>query len=149
MPSGALELDATDRAIVAELTRDARQTLSDIGGRVGLSAPAVKRRIDRLEQSGVIAGFTIRVDHAKLGRPLDAFTELRFVGSTPVEEINMIASETPEIESIFTMAGDPDALVRIRVENVDHLKRVIDRFRRSGKIAGTKTLMVLGAWNRL
>jgi DNA-binding Lrp family transcriptional regulator len=142
------EIDATDLQIVEELRQNARQTLSEIAAKVSLSAPAVKRRIDRLENEGVIAGYTIRVDDAKLGRPLDAFTELRFAGSTPVDDISSIANETPEVESVFTIAGDPDALVRIRVENVAHLQRVIDRLRRSGKVTGTKTLMVLGAWNR-
>ena len=50
--------------------------------------------------------------------------------------------------AVFTLAGDPDALARIRVANVDDLKRVIDRLRRSGKIVGTKTLMVLGSWSQ-
>ena len=78
------ELDAVDHAIVDLLTEDARRTLSDIGERVALSPPAIKRRIDRLEGLGVIAGYTAVVDHAQLGRPLQAFCELRFAGTTSV-----------------------------------------------------------------
>ena len=96
----------------------------------------------------MIAGYTIELDHAKLGRPLDAFTELRFAGTTPIDEITTIATETPEIETVFTIAGDPDALVRIRVDDVAQLKRVIDRLSRNGKVTGTKTLMVLSSWSR-
>lgn len=142
------ELDGTDREILDLLERDARRTLADIGGRVSLSAPAVKRRIDRLERLGVITGYTIQVDHAKLGRPLEAFTEVRFTGSTHVDAITGTATGIPEVEAVFTIAGDPDALVWLRVRDVAHLQQVIDQLRRSGRVTGTKTLMVMGAWLR-
>jgi Lrp/AsnC family transcriptional regulator, leucine-responsive regulatory protein len=142
------ELDAVDHAIVDLLTEDARRTLSDIGERVALSAPAVKRRIDRLEGVGVIAGYTAVVDHAQLGRPLQAFCELRFAGTTKVADIAGVSAGIPEVEAVYTTAGDPDALVLIRVENLADLTRVIDLLRRSGRVTGTKTLMVLDVWRR-
>jgi Lrp/AsnC family leucine-responsive transcriptional regulator len=138
------ELDATDRTILELLTENARRTLGDIGGRVGLSAPAVKRRIDRLEAAGVILGYTTRLDHARLGRPLEAFTELRFSGDARVDSIAAIADDIAEVEAVFTIAGDPDALAWIRVSDVQQLKEVIDRLRGTGDVIGTKTLIVLG-----
>ena len=144
MPDLENDLDAIDRTILDLLAENARRTLGDIGQRVGLSAPAVKRRIDRLEGAGVILGYTTRVDHAKLGRPLEAFTELRFSGDARVDSIAAIADEIAEVQAVFTIAGDPDALAWIRVSDVHELKRVIDRLRGSGDVIGTKTLMVLG-----
>ena len=144
MPEPEIALDGTDRTILDLLAENARRTLGDIGGRVGLSAPAVKRRIDRLEAAGVILGYTTRVDHAKLGRPLEAFTELRFSGDARVDAIAAIADEIAEVQAVFTIAGDPDALAWIRVSDVHELKRVIDRLRNSGDVIGTKTLIVLG-----
>jgi Lrp/AsnC family leucine-responsive transcriptional regulator len=138
------DLDATDRTILDLLAENARRTLGDIGGRVGLSAPAVKRRIDRLEAARVILGYTTRLDHAKLGRPLEAFTELRFSGDARVDAIAAIADEIAEVQAVFTIAGDPDALAWIRVSDVHELKQVIDRLRGSGDVIGTKTLIVLG-----
>jgi Lrp/AsnC family leucine-responsive transcriptional regulator len=138
------DVDPTDLEIIELLRRDARRTLSDIAERVSLSAPAVKRRVDRLERDGVITGYTVLVDHAKLGQPLQAFTELRFTGNARVEEISGIANGIPEVQAVFTTAGDPDALAWIRVKDVEDLKRVIDLLRRSGHVTGTKTLMVLG-----
>ncbi len=138
-------LDATDHEILELLQLNARRTFGDIGQRVGLSAPAVKRRIDRLEGSGVIRGYTTVVDDKKLGRPLEAFAELRFAGTTRVDDIESIAADVPEIRALFTVAGDPDALAWIRVQDVQDLKRVIDQLRNSGKITGTKTMMVLGS----
>ena len=138
------EIDATDLEIIDLLRADARRTLADVAERVSLSAPAVKRRVDRLERDGVIKGYTVLVDHALLGRPLQAFTELRFAGNLPVDQIAAIADGIPEVQTIFTTAGDPDALAWVRVRDVDDLKRVIDLLRRSGRVTGTKTLMVLG-----
>ena len=149
MPGDASDLDATDLEIIELLRRDARRTLADVAERVSLSAPAVKRRVDRLESDGVITGYTVLVDHARLGRPLQAFTELRFAGNLPVDEIAGIADDIPEVQTIFTTAGDPDALAWIRVRDVDDLKRVIDLLRRSGRVTGTKTLMVLGTSARV
>jgi Lrp/AsnC family transcriptional regulator, leucine-responsive regulatory protein len=139
-----LELDGTDLEIIDLLVQDARRTLADIGKVVSLSPPAVKRRIARLEEIGVITGFTAVLDHEKLGRPIEAFTELRFAGMTKVADIAGIARELPEVDAVYTTAGDPDALVHLRVEDVADLTRVIDLLRRSGRVTGTKTLMVLG-----
>jgi Lrp/AsnC family transcriptional regulator, leucine-responsive regulatory protein len=143
-----IELDGSDREIVDLLVRDGRRTLAEIGKVIGLSPPAVKRRLDRLEAEGVITGYTARVDHGKLGRAIEAFTELRFAGRTKVADIAGIASELPEVEAVHTIAGDPDALVHLRVRDVADLTRVIDLLRRTGKVTGTKTLIVLGTESR-
>jgi Lrp/AsnC family transcriptional regulator, leucine-responsive regulatory protein len=145
MPTPFAHLDDTDERILELLQQNARRTFGDIGGQVGLSAPAVKRRVDRLEASGVIRGYTAVIDHAYLGQLVEAFAELRFAGSTRVDDIEEIAHDVPEVQAIFTVAGDPDALAWIRVSDVPDLKRVIDRLRSSGKVTGTKTLMVLGS----
>jgi Lrp/AsnC family transcriptional regulator, leucine-responsive regulatory protein len=141
-------LDAPDLRILDLLVRDARRSASEIGRLVGLSPATAKRRIDRLEAAGYIRGYTAILDHAKLGRHLEAFAELRFAPGTQVGDIDHALDDLPELVESFTVAGDPDALVRLRVSDVDHLKRVIDRIRQSrrgsAKVIGTKTLIVLG-----
>jgi Lrp/AsnC family leucine-responsive transcriptional regulator len=139
-----IPVDGTDLEIIDMLVRDGRGTLAEIGATVSLSAPAVKRRISRLEETGVITGFTAVLDHEKLGRSIEAFTELRFAGKTKVADIAGIARDLPEVEAVYTTAGDPDALVHLRVRDVADLTRVIDLLRRSGRVTGTKTLIVLG-----
>ena len=145
---GAAHSDGIDARILEILRVDGRATLADIGHEVGLSAPAVKRRIDKLEQLGVITGFTVLVDETKLGHPLEAFTELRFAGNTSVADIAGVARDMPEVQAVFTTAGDPDALVHIRVRDIAHLTQAVDRLRRSDAVVGTKTLMVLDTWIR-
>jgi Lrp/AsnC family leucine-responsive transcriptional regulator len=142
------EVDETDRRLLALLQEDGRRTYSEMAGVVGLSVAAVKRRVDRLREIGVITGFTAQVDHAKLGWGVEAFTELRYAGRTGVSEIVATASTVPEVQAIYTIAGDPDALVHVRVRDIPHLQTVIDTLRRAGTVTGTKTLMVLGSWTR-
>lgn len=141
-------IDDTDRELLEALERNSRRKLADLGAQVGLSAPATKRRIDRLERLGVITGYTAVIDHEKLGWSLDAFAELRMVGNARLSDIEDAARDIPEVLQVFTTAGDPDALVRLRARDVAHLRSTVDRLRRSGRVTGTKTLLVLGAWTR-
>jgi len=138
-------LDRTDERILELLVEDGRRSASEIGRHVNLSPAAAKRRIDKLEELGVIGGYRAVVDHTKLGSVIEAFIELRFEGRTQVDEINSALIDIPELVEAFTIAGDPDALVRIRVAELDQLKQVVDRIRRTGKVTSTKTLVVLGA----
>ncbi len=138
-------LDETDREIVSLLLGDGRRSASDIGRQIGLSPAAAKRRIDRLEQLGIILGYEAVIDHAKLGNGIEAFAELQFAGATQVDDIDRAFADLPELVEGFTIAGDTDALVRLRVADLDHLKRVIDTIRRGVGVTGTKTLIVLGS----
>jgi Lrp/AsnC family leucine-responsive transcriptional regulator len=141
-------MDDIDRQILELLREDARRTITDIAGHVKLSAAPVARRIDRLERLGVITGYTVVLDHGKIGQSIEAFTELRFSGDTDVDAILETSSQLPEVHEVFTTAGDPDALIRIRADDVEDLQRVINQLRRSRSVTGTKTLMILGSWTR-
>jgi DNA-binding Lrp family transcriptional regulator len=137
-------LDEIDERLVALLEQDARRSASELGRAVNLSPSAAKRRIDRLERIGVITGYRATVDHGRLGSGIEAFVEIRFAGETQVDDIASAYVKLPELVQGFTVAGDSDALVQLRVSDLDHLKRVIDAIRRSGAVTGTKTLVVLG-----
>jgi Lrp/AsnC family leucine-responsive transcriptional regulator len=143
-----VDLDPTDHKILELLSQNARRTMADIGEKVSLSASAVTRRIERLERSGVIAGYTVVIDHRKAGRPIQAFTEVRFAGTADLQEIKETAAQLPEVQAVFTTAGDPDALVWLQVPDVERLGGVIEQLRRRGRVTGTKTLIVLDTWSR-
>lgn len=142
------QLDAVDRMILDLLVEDGRRSLRDIAARVALSPSPVKRRIDRLERLGVIAGYTTIVDESRVRDTIEAFAEVRFQGNTDVKSITDSATRIPEVIEVFTVAGDPDALVRFRVESLQHLHKLIDQIRRDHNVVGTKTLMVLDSWHR-
>lgn len=143
-----LEIDHLDRLILDLLIENGRRTARDIAKVVNLSPSPVRRRIERLERRGVIAGYTALVDESRLGETIEAFAELRFTGSTKVEEITASAKEIPEVIAIYTVAGDPDAIVHFRVGSLQHLHRLIDQIRHDGNVIGTKTLLVLDSWRR-
>jgi Lrp/AsnC family transcriptional regulator, leucine-responsive regulatory protein len=138
-------IDGTDRRILDALQRDGRISNVSLAEEVNLSPSPCLRRLKRLEENGVIAGYRAVLDHAKLGSQIEAFIELRFAGATQVDDIEGAVAGLPEVVEAFTTAGDPDALVRLRATDLDHLKRVVDRIRRTGKVTGTKTLIVLGS----
>jgi DNA-binding Lrp family transcriptional regulator len=148
MGMGTEELDPIDHHIIELLSHNARRTMADIGEQVSLSASAVTRRIERLERTGVIAGYTVVVDHRKAGRPIQAFTEVRFAGTADLQEIKETAMQLSEVQAVFTTAGDPDALVWLQVPDVERLGQVIEQLRRRGRVTGTKTLIVLDTWSR-
>jgi Lrp/AsnC family leucine-responsive transcriptional regulator len=141
-------LDATDERILETLVQDARRSASEVGRLVGLSPPAAKRRIDRLEAEGLIRGYTAILDHDLRGEHIEAFIELRFAPASQVDEIDSALVDLPEVVESFTLAGDPDALARVHVRDLEHLKNVVDRIRRGRrggpKVLGTRTLIVLG-----
>ncbi|HEX3946446.1 MAG TPA: Lrp/AsnC family transcriptional regulator [Acidimicrobiales bacterium] len=141
-------LDELDHKILELLAENARRTMGDIAARASLSPSAVKRRIERLERTGVISGYTVVVDHAKAGQPIQAFTEIRFAGTADLEQVRTAAAAMPEVQYVFTTAGDPDALVWLRAPDVAGLGNAIERLRHSGRVTGTKTLIVLDTWQR-
>jgi DNA-binding Lrp family transcriptional regulator len=140
-----MAIDDLDRHIVALLVADGRRTLVDIGRQVGLSTPAVKRRVDQLERAGVIRSYTAVVDPAALGWALEAIVELRFVGNAPPAEAVRSLESAPEIVSAFTVAGDFDVITRVRVRDTTHLQDTINRLRRRPEVLSTRTTVIMEA----
>src|SRR5215212_848923 len=103
------EIDEVDRQIIALLREDARRSFQDIGGHVALSAPAVKRRVDRLERDGIIRGYSANVDPAAIGWNTHAFVELFCEGRMSGDEVRDAVAEYPEVEAAYTIAGAPSA----------------------------------------
>ncbi|MDC5697193.1 Lrp/AsnC family transcriptional regulator [Intrasporangium calvum] len=139
--------DSADRAIIAHLRRDGRATVAQIAADVSLSPAAVSRRLARLERSGVIRGYTAIIDDTRVGG-LEAFIEIRMLGAVDAEQLADLARGIPQILEFYNVAGDPDLLVRLRVDDREELAGVVNQLRRTGLIAGTKTLIVLNSWIR-
>src|ERR671936_2556680 len=102
-------MDATARKSVPPLRENARRSFKDIGKHVHLSAPAVKRRVDRLEREGVLRGYTAVVDPAAFGWHTEAFVDLFCDGRMPGEAIKRGARKAPAVVSAHTVAGAASA----------------------------------------
>src|SRR5947209_3510522 len=85
--AGNHHMDAIDQQILALLVEDGRRTYDDIARRASLSAPAVKRRVDKLRATGALRGFTAIVDHAAQGASTEALIELFFAPGTLLDEV--------------------------------------------------------------
>jgi DNA-binding Lrp family transcriptional regulator len=138
-----LRLDDLDRRIVACLLEDARLSFSQIGGQVGLSAPAVKRRVDRMRHDGVITGYAAVVEPAALGWTTEAFVELFCAGRTSPAEIYASIRRHPEVVAAYTVTGEANALVHLRAHDIQGLEEALERLRNEPNIVQTKTAIVL------
>src|SRR3954469_9350097 len=136
-------MDATDQQIIASLTADARASYADIGARVSLSAPAVKRRVDRLRAAGVIRGFTAIIDPAAVGWTTEAFVELFCTGRTTPAQITVATRRHPEGMGAYPVSGEADALVHLRAADIAHLEQALERLRAEPFITSTRSMIVL------
>jgi DNA-binding Lrp family transcriptional regulator len=136
-------LDDVDQRIIGALMSDARATYAEIGQAVSLSAPAVKRRVDRLRSLGVIKGFTAVVDPKAVGWTTEAFVELFCTGRTTPAQITMATRRHPEVVGAYTVSGEADALVHLRAADIQHLERVLERLRAEPFITSTRSMIVL------
>jgi DNA-binding Lrp family transcriptional regulator len=135
--------DELDRRIVAALVDDARATYADVGAQVGLSAPAVKRRVDRLLAAGAITGFSARVDPSALGWGTEAYVELFCRGRTSPADIAAAVSKHPEVMSACTVTGEADALLHIRAADMGHFEQVVERISAEPLVVRTRSVIVL------
>jgi DNA-binding Lrp family transcriptional regulator len=133
--------DDLDRQILALLLDNARASLVEIGERVSLSAPAVKRRIDRLEAEGTIRGYTAVLDQAAMGQTTEAFLEVFCEGDTAT--LRRTLADHPEVVGAYSVAGDPEAIVHVRATDIPHLERVIERIHGQPNVVRTRTNVVL------
>lgn len=136
-------LDDLDRRILAILADDARASLVEIGERVSLSAPAVKRRIDRLERQGTIRGYTALIDREATGWTTEAFLEVFCEGDTSLGALRRSLTEHPEVVGAYTVAGDPEAILHIRTADIPHLERTLERIHSQPNVVRTRTNVVL------
>ncbi len=136
-------MDQIDRQIVALLRQSARRSFQSIGLRVSLSAPAVKRRVDRLEADGVIRGYAARVDPGRYGWSAHAFVELYTEGRMPAAEVREAVERHPEVEAAYTVAGEASAVLHVRARDTAHLEETLERLRDHPGITRTQTQVVL------
>jgi len=136
-------MDPIDQRIVALLVADARASYAEIGSRVALSAPAVKRRVDRLRSIGVIKGFTAVIDPAAVGWTTEAFVELYCTGRTTPAQLAVATRRHPEVIGAYTVSGEADALVHLRAADIGHLEQALERLRAEPFVTSTRSMIVL------
>jgi Lrp/AsnC family transcriptional regulator, leucine-responsive regulatory protein len=120
-------LDNTDMNLLQELGIDARLSLAELGRRVGLSAPAVADRLERLEEAGVIGAYRAEIDPRALGYELAVVLRIR-PAPRELKKVAELAQRTPEVVECHRITGDDCYLMKAHVRDVEHMEEVIDRF---------------------
>lgn len=130
--------DKTDQAILDILIADSRTSLREIGARTGLSAPAVRDRIRRLEDQGTIEGFTIRLNNRALGFVLEAVLRVEPLPGR-LRRVEAILREMPEITECSVVTGEDCFVARLVMRDIAELDRLLSPLH---DIAKTKTSIV-------
>lgn len=118
-------LDDTDWAIVSQLQREARISLSELGRRVKLSPSATTERVRNLEALGVITGYHATVDLAKAGYPVLAIVRLKYPGNHH-QPLRRLLTERREILECLRTTGDDCYTLKVAATSMEHLETLVN-----------------------
>ena len=134
-----------DQKILEILTNDARTPHAQIGKQVGLSRPAVTERVKKLEQSGIIEGYSAVLNPEALGQSLTAFISAKHQGVLN-DEVQLTLNELAkhgEILEIHSIAGDDCFVIKVRTTDMKSLNRIVNHMKQPPLRMVTKTTIVL------
>lgn len=148
--SDLVPLDSVDLHILRLLQNDARMTNRRLAAAVGVAPSTCLDRVARLRRAGVIVGYDLRLDPAKLGRPLEALLavqvrpHLRDLVGPFVERVRTL----PEARVLFHLTGPDDFLVHVAVTGAADLQRlVLDEFTARSEVARVETRLIFQKWS--
>lgn len=119
-------LDETSWQILEQLQESGRMSFAELGRRVGLTLPAVAERVRRMEDAGIITGFRAEINPARIGLPIAAFIRISIVGDV-FARIAKAVRDMPEVLECHRGTGADSFTLKVAVESVQHLERLIDR----------------------
>lgn len=119
--------DKTNIAILKLLQRDPRMSIAELARKIGMSNPAAKERVRRLEKSGVIAGYRLELNPKAAGHEITAFVRIRpLPGHLP--KISKLAQQIPEVVECHRVTGEDCFILKVHLPEIASLDRVLDRF---------------------
>jgi len=136
-------MDDVGKRILALLVEDGRRSYDDIARHVSLSAPAVKRRIDRMREEGAIRGFSAIIDPEAFGWRTEALIELFYAPGTQLHQVAASLARHPEVVEAWSVTGDADAIARVRTADNADLERLIADLQRDGQVTRTRSQAIM------
>jgi DNA-binding Lrp family transcriptional regulator len=135
-------MDDTDRALLDVLRADARTSVRDLAAQVGISRASAYARLARLRETGVIRGFTVDLDHGKLGLGLPAYVHVRIKQNT-WKSFRQKAWALEEAAHVALVAGDFDCVLLVRTRDAEHLRSlVLEKIQALPEVLATQTVLV-------
>lgn len=135
-------MDRIDAALIALLSDNSRATASEISKKVGLSIPAINKRIARLQNSGVIR-FTVVVDGEKVGKPITAFVLLNLQQISATDKLLEYVESDPDVLECYSVTGEYDYILKVCVHDVKALERKLKLLKRQKGVVRSNTLFAL------
>lgn len=120
-------MDRYNKKILVELQKNARISYTDLGKKIGLSGPAVKERVQKLEDEGVIKGYTTRLDLSKLGYSLTAFINFKMNPGNINRFINKLKN-MPEVIESHRITGGDNMILKVALKDTRELEKLINTF---------------------
>ena len=139
-------MEATDRRIVDLLRRDGRLSYTDLGKLLGLSTSAAHQRVRRLEERGVITGYTARIDAQQVGLPITAFMSVTPVDPGAADDIPERLRGLSEIEACYSVAGEENYILKVRRGTPADLEDLIARIRAAAAVSTRTTVVLSTPW---
>jgi Lrp/AsnC family leucine-responsive transcriptional regulator len=127
LPDGKSLLDRTNLRLLELLGADPRAGAAELARRIGMSAPAVRERLSRLTEAGVIRGYRLDLDPAALGLPVAAWVRVR-PGPGQLGRIAELAARTPQVSECHRISGEDCFLLKVHVPAIEDLEAVLDQF---------------------
>jgi Lrp/AsnC family leucine-responsive transcriptional regulator len=129
LPNGKSLLDETNTRLLELLSTNPRASAAELARQIGMSAPAVRERVTRLEEAGVIRGYRLDIDPAAIGLPITAWVRIRpGPGPSQLSKIAELADRTPQVSECHRISGEDCFLLKVHVPAVDALEAVLDTF---------------------
>ena len=122
-----LLLDARNVKLLRLLRDDPRGSVSEMARRIGMSAPAVRERIQRLEEAGIIRGYRVELDARALGYPIPAFVRVRPMPGK-LAKIGELVERLPQVVECHRITGEDCFVMRVYLERLEDLDPLLDRF---------------------
>ena len=141
----AVQLDDIDRQILELLQRDARMTNAALATEVGLTAPSVFERIRKLEQRGVIRGYTIKIDPAALGKTMTAFIRVTAAFDEKYDAGLAAISRDSDVLDCYGVAGEDCLVIKTIVSDPSELNALLHRIRGHVTVQHSVTMIALRA----
>jgi DNA-binding Lrp family transcriptional regulator len=136
------EPDPVDQALIAELQKNGRASVVELAKKLRQPRTTIVGRLHRLEASKIILGYSVRLDHRKLGNPVRAFLMVAFTpdAGTDQRQLARRIAGLPGVEEVTIISGEWDILVQLRGASLEAIgDLVLDRIRREPGVARTMT----------
>jgi len=141
----SVELDSIDLGILDLLQENCKQSLAQIGEQVGLKAPSVLERIHKLEEVGVVRGYSALIDARLLGKDVTAFIGVSLAHPSHIEGFERDLAAVPDVLESHHVTGEHTLMLKVKTASTGSLERLIGGVRRIEGVTRTETMVVLSS----